>query len=140
MKKVLIITYYWPPAGGPGVQRWLKFVKYLPNFQIKPIVYCPDTPNYPQTDSSLLSDVSSDLTVLKTPIREPYKWAQFFSKSKVTDLSKGLISNPKKQSFLEKALLFIRGNFLFQMREYLGCVHQCLFCQNILKRTKLTQL
>ena len=111
MKKVLIITYYWPPAGGSGVQRWLKFVKYLPNFQIKPIVYCPDTPNYPQTDSSLLSDVSSDLTVLKTPIREPYKWAQFFSKSKVSDLSKGLISTPKKQSFIEKALLFIRGNF-----------------------------
>ena len=111
MKKVLIITYYWLPAGGPGVQRWLKFIKYLPNFQIKPIVYCPETPNYPQTDYSLLSDVSSDLTVLKTPIREHYKWAQFFSKSKVSDLSKGLISNPKKQSFLEKALLFIRGNF-----------------------------
>jgi hypothetical protein len=31
--KVLIITYYWPPAGGPGVQRWLKFVKYLPDFE-----------------------------------------------------------------------------------------------------------
>ncbi|MFQ3174086.1 MAG: hypothetical protein ACI8W0_001195, partial [Flavobacterium sp.] len=35
-KKVLIITYYWPPAGGPGVQRWLKFVKYLPDFGIQP--------------------------------------------------------------------------------------------------------
>ena len=43
MKKVLIITYYWPPAGGPGVQRWLKFVKYLPEFDIEPIVYCPET-------------------------------------------------------------------------------------------------
>ena len=45
-KKVLIITYYWPPAGGPGVQRWLKFVKYLPDFNIEPIVYCPSNANY----------------------------------------------------------------------------------------------
>jgi len=111
VKKVLIITYYWPPAGGPGVQRWLKFVKYLPDFRIEPIIYCPDNPNYPITDTSLLADVSSDLTVLKTPINEPYKWAQLFSKSKTSDLSKGLISNQKKQSVLEKLLLFIRGNF-----------------------------
>jgi len=111
VKKVLIITYYWPPAGGPGVQRWLKFVKYLPDFKIEPIVYCPDNPNYPIIDSSLESDVSSDLTVLKTPIREPYKWAQLFSKSKTSNLSKGLISDHKKQSILEKLLLFIRGNF-----------------------------
>ena len=111
VKKVLIITYYWPPAGGPGVQRWLKFVKYLPNFDIEPIVYCPDNPNCPITDASLVSDVSSDLTILKTPINEPYKWAQLFSKSKTSNLSKGLISNQKKQSILEKLLLFIRGNF-----------------------------
>lgn len=111
MKKVLIITYYWPPAGGPGVQRWLKFVKYLPDFGIEPIVYCPDNPNYPFTDTSLVPDIDSDLTVLKTSIREPYKWAQLFSKSKTTNLSKGLISNQKKQSVLEKLLLFVRGNF-----------------------------
>jgi len=111
VKKVLLITYYWPPAGGPGVQRWLKFVKYLPDFGIEPIVYCPDNPNYPITDASLVADVSSDLTVLKTPIREPYKWAQLFSKSKTANLSKGLISNQKKQSILEKLLLFVRGNF-----------------------------
>ena len=106
MKKVLVITYYWPPAGGPGVQRWLKFVKYLPDFKIEPIVYCPDNPNYPIIDSSLESDVSSDLTVLKTPIREPYKWAQLFSKSKTSNLSKGLISDHKKQSILEKQIRY----------------------------------
>ena len=111
MKKVLIITYYWPPAGGPGVQRWLKFVKYLPIFGIEPIVFCPENPSYPITDTSFGSDIDSNLTVLKTPIREPYKWAQLFSKSKTTKLSKGLISNQKKQSILEKLLLFIRGNF-----------------------------
>tara|TARA_B110000967_G_scaffold209272_1_gene264686 strand:+ start:4022 stop:5302 length:1281 start_codon:yes stop_codon:yes gene_type:complete len=111
VKKVLIITYYWPPAGGPGVQRWLKFVKYLPDFGIDPIVYCPENPSYPIIDSSLELDVNSNLTVLKTPIKEPYKWARFFSKSKTSKLSKGLISNQNKQSTLEKLLLFIRGNF-----------------------------
>ena len=111
MKKVLIITYYWPPAGGPGVQRWLKFVKYLPDFGIDPIVYCPENPSYPIIDSSLELDVNSNLTVLKIPIKEPYKWSRFFSKSKTSKLSKGLISNQKKQSILEKLLLFIRGNF-----------------------------
>jgi glycosyltransferase involved in cell wall biosynthesis len=111
VKKVLVITYYWPPAGGPGVQRWLKFVKYLPDFRIEPIVYCPENPNYPITDPSLSEDINSDLTVLKTPISEPYKWAQLFSKSKTANLSKGLISNTKKQSVLEKLLLFVRGNF-----------------------------
>ena len=111
MKKVLIITYYWPPAGGPGVQRWLKFVKYLPDFGIQPVVYCPENPSYPTLDPSLVSEVNTGLTVLKTPISEPYKWAQLFSKSKTDHLSKGLISSQKKQSILEKLLLFIRGNF-----------------------------
>ena len=64
--KVLIITYYWPPAGGPGVQRWLKFVKYLPDFGVEPIVYIPENPSYPLIDEKLLSEVS-DKTV-KHPI------------------------------------------------------------------------
>ena len=41
-KKILIISYYWPPAGGPGVQRWLKFIKYLPNFGWEPTVFIPE--------------------------------------------------------------------------------------------------
>jgi hypothetical protein len=110
-KKVLIITYYWPPAGGPGVQRWLKFVKYLPDFNIEPIVYIPDNPNYPLVDDSLLSEVSESLTILKQPIKEPYKLASLFSKQKAKTISKGIISERKKQSFLEKTMLYIRGNF-----------------------------
>ena len=111
MKKVLIITYYWPPAGGPGVQRWLKFVKHLPEFGIEPIVYCPKNPNYPIKDTSMVSEVSSKLEVIQTPINEPYKWAQLISKSKTSELSKGIIPGHKKQTILEKLLLFVRGNF-----------------------------
>lgn len=109
-KKVLIITYYWPPAGGPGVQRWLKFVKYLPKFNIEPIVYCPENPNYPQTDLSLLDEVSPSLTVLKKPINEPYKLASFFLKDTKT-ISKGVIPEKKQQTFLQKIMLYVRGNF-----------------------------
>jgi len=94
-KKVLIITYYWPPAGGPGVQRWLKFVKYLPEFDIEPIVYCPSNPNYPIIDSSLIDEVSDQVTVLKQPISEPYKYAGLVSKKSKT-ISKGIIPEEKK--------------------------------------------
>lgn len=111
MKKVLIISYYWPPAGGPGVQRWLKFVKYLPDFNIHPVVFVPENPNYPIEDKALVKEVSDKATVLKFPINEPYKWAQKFSKNKTNTLSAGLITQKRKQSFIEKTLLWIRGNF-----------------------------
>ena len=110
-KKVLIITYYWPPAGGPGVQRWLKFVKYLPVFNIEPVVYIPEDPNYPIVDESLNSEVSKDVTIIKQPIKEPYQLAGLFSKKSSKTISKGIISEEKKQSFIEKALLYVRGNY-----------------------------
>ncbi|WP_418603833.1 glycosyltransferase family 4 protein [Hwangdonia sp.] len=110
-RKVLIITYYWPPSGGPGVQRWLKFVKYLPEYQVEPIVYIPENPNYPLVDESLIDEVSEDLTILKHPIKEPYKLAGLFSKKASKTISKGIISEKNKQSFIERVMLYIRGNF-----------------------------
>lgn len=110
-KKVLIITYYWPPAGGPGVQRWLKFVKYLPSFGIDPIVYCPKNPSYPIVDESLLAEVSQDITVLKKPIKEPYRFANVLSKKSSKTISSGVIPKQRKQSLIEKLMLYIRGNF-----------------------------
>lgn len=111
MKKVLIIAYYWPPAGGPGVQRWLKFVKYLPDFDIEPIVYVPENANYPIIDQDLVNQVNKNVTVLKQPIKEPYKLASIFSKKSTTTISSGIIKAEKKQSFVEKMLLYVRGNF-----------------------------
>ena len=81
-KKVLIISYYWPPAGGPGVQRWLKFVKYLPDFNIEPHVYIPENPTYPLIDEKLMSEVSDKAIIIKQPIFEPYGLASVFSKNK----------------------------------------------------------
>ncbi|CAM4266835.1 hypothetical protein [Gillisia limnaea] len=111
MKKVLIITYYWPPAGGPGVQRWLKFVKYLRDFDIEPVVYIPKNPDYPLVDESLNEEIPKDITILKKRIFEPYSLAGIFSKKQTTTISSGIITDEKEQSFLQKLLLFIRGNF-----------------------------
>jgi Glycosyltransferase Family 4 len=108
--KVLIITYYFPPAGGPGVQRWLKFVKYLPHFGIQPIVYIPENPTYPIIDENLVSEISEKAIILKHKIFEPYQIASFFSSAKTKKISSGIIPNQKKQSFLEKTLLWVRGN------------------------------
>jgi len=109
-KKVLIITYYWPPAGGPGVQRWLKFVKYLPDYGIQPIVYIPENPTYPIIDENLVKEVSDKAIILKHKIFEPYQIASFLSKNKTKKISSGIIPNQKKQSFLDKLFLLIRGN------------------------------
>lgn len=110
MKKVLIITYYWPPAGGPGVQRWLKFVKYLPDFGMEPVVYIPENPTYPLLDRQLEEEVPASITILKKKITEPYAWASVFSKNKTRKISSGIIPNKKKQSFLERLMLWTRGN------------------------------
>ncbi|GIJ92960.1 glycosyl transferase family 1 [Capnocytophaga stomatis] len=109
MKKVLIITYYWKPAGGPGVQRWIKFVKYLRDFNIEPIVYIPENPEYPIIDERIGEDLPSDIQVIKHPIWEPYGLASLFSKKKTQKISSGIIPR-KKVSFIEKIMLWIRGN------------------------------
>lgn len=109
MRKILVIAYYWPPAGGPGVQRWLKFVKYLPEFGIEPIVYVPENPSYPIVDEKLVAEVP-EVKILKQPIKEPYAWASLLSPKKTKTISSGIIKE-KNPSFIEKMLLWIRGNF-----------------------------
>ena len=92
-KKVLIVTYYWPPAGGPGVQRWLKFVKYLPDFDIEPIVYIPENPTYPILDSDLEQDVSKKVTILRKRIFEPYGIASIFGSAKIKKIKHFFTNN-----------------------------------------------
>lgn len=110
MKKVLIITYYFPPAGGPGVQRWLKFIKYLPEFEIQPVVYIPENPTYPIVDTELVKEIPQNAIILKKRILEPYGLASLFSKTKTKTISSGIIPSWRKQSSVDKFLLWIRGN------------------------------
>ena len=72
MKKVLIITYYWPPTGGSGVQRWVKFSKYLPQFGWQPVIYTPENPEMTSIDKTLEEDVPNEAVVIKRHITEFY--------------------------------------------------------------------
>ena len=118
MKRVLVITYYWPPAGGPGVQRWLKFVKYFRDFGVEPVVYIPKNPHYPIEDTSLEKEIPSNITILKQPIFEPYGLAKLLSPKKTNRISSGIIQE-KNQTALEKLMLWVRGNlFIPDARKY----------------------
>ena len=101
--KVLIITYYWPPAGGSGVQRWLKFAKYLQEFGIEPVVYTTENGAYPTLDDSLASEVPDTIEILKQSIWDPTDLL-FWKKEKSIPKD---VSNTSKGGFFS----FIRGNF-----------------------------
>lgn len=114
--KVLIITYYWVPAGGSGVQRWLKFVKYLREFNIEPVVFTVENANYPITDDSLQKDVPEGIEVIKNPIWEPNNLFSFFKK-KGTKTSAGFL-NPNP-GVVGKLMQYIRANyFIPDARKY----------------------
>jgi len=107
MKKVLIITYYWPPAGGSGVQRWLKFSKFLPENGWKPYIFTPDSPSFEIKDEDLLSEIHPETEVWKTPIWEPYNLKdKLLGKSRNSNT--GIIQD--KTSAKNKMINWIRGN------------------------------
>ncbi|MGV6846678.1 MAG: glycosyl transferase family 1 [Lutibacter sp.] len=106
MKKVLIITYYWPPAGGSGVQRWLKFVKYFRNYNIEPVVFTAQNAAYPILDYSLENEIPASTQVVQQKIIEPYKWLSAFKKSNRE--SSGFLDNNK--SIFTKLKHYIRAN------------------------------
>jgi len=111
-RKVLIITYYWPPAGGSGVQRWVKFTKYLRDFDWEPIIYTPSNPERPAIDKSLLKDFPDDITVIRKPIWEPYRWyKKFVGIDEDSGLGAGLASEAKSNVFKQKVAMWVRGNF-----------------------------
>ncbi len=109
MNKVLIITYYWPPSGGAGVQRWLKFSKYLPEYGWEPFILTVDPAfaTYPVTDHSLISELSNPLKVFRTPATDYFS---IYRKDKSKIPSAGF-ANSVNNTLKEKILRFIRGNF-----------------------------
>ena len=113
MKKALVITYYWPPAGGSGVQRWLKFVKYFRKYGIEPVVYTPENPEIMAEDSALLDEIPSGVTVIKRGIVEPYNLYKIISGKRGEKIKPGFITErgkSNKKSLPEKLSLFIRSN------------------------------
>ncbi|MCX6270220.1 MAG: glycosyltransferase family 4 protein [Bacteroidetes bacterium] len=111
MKRLLIITYYWPPSGGAGVQRWLKFVKYLREFGWEPVIFTPSNPEFPELDTSLVKDVPEGIEVLSVPIWEPYSaYKRFIGRGKNEKISAGFLSEHKKPGLTERISVWIRGN------------------------------
>jgi glycosyltransferase involved in cell wall biosynthesis len=112
LKKVLIITYYWPPTGGAGVQRWLKFSKYFRKFGWEPVIYTPSNPDFPINDDTLLKDIPENITVIKTPITEPYDiYRRIMGKKKTETVNQGFLSEGKENTLLQSAMIWVRGNF-----------------------------
>lgn len=122
MKRVLIISYYWPPSGGSGVQRWVKFAKYLPKEGWQPVIYTPENPELTAVDKTLSSEIPPEAEIIKRHITEPYGiYRKLMGKGSSTDLktltSAGSSSdevnpiNGGMKSWKQKLSLFIRGNF-----------------------------
>jgi hypothetical protein len=112
MKRLLIITYYWPPSGGAGVQRWLKFVKYLRNFGWEPVIYTPSNGEIPVEDLTLFKDIPPGIEVLTLPIWEPYDlYKKFIGQKKGEKINTGFLTERKKPRLTEKIAVWLRGNF-----------------------------
>ncbi len=107
MKRVLVIAYYWPPSGGSGVQRWVKFVKYLPKEGWEPVVFAPDGADYPSLDPSFEAEVPANVEVLRGPIWEPYAAYRSLTGAQSTQVTE-ISSGPK--TWKQKLSLWIRAN------------------------------
>jgi glycosyltransferase involved in cell wall biosynthesis len=111
MKRVLIITYYWPPAGGGGVQRWVKFAKYLNGFGWQPVIFTVENGNYPIIDLNLQNELPDTIEVIKSPIFEPYSWYnRLMGKKKDDKIDANFLSEGKKMGWKDRLAVWIRGN------------------------------
>jgi glycosyltransferase involved in cell wall biosynthesis len=110
MKKVLVITYYWPPSGGSGVQRWLKFVKYFREFGIEPIILTvdPEYANFPVLDESLFSDIPNGVEIHRTQAKSPFA---IYSKLRGRKVPQSGFAGDSNPNFIERLMRFVRGNF-----------------------------
>ncbi|MCH7398133.1 glycosyltransferase family 4 protein [Belliella sp. DSM 107340] len=134
-KKVLIITYYWPPSAGSGVQRWLKFAKYLPEFGWEPVIFTPENPDFDLKDEGLLKEINPQLEVIKFPIWEPYGLFRKLKKEKLADTSKVL--EKKEKSLLDKAGIWARANFLIPDPRIFWVKPAVGFLEDIIKNNQI---
>ena len=111
MKRVLVITYYWPPSGGSGVQRWVKFSKYLPENGWQPVIYTPENPDLTTRDKTLGEEIPECAEVIRRPIFEPYSLGRrLFGKDAASQTEVNPI-NAQHKSLKQRLMMAIRGNF-----------------------------
>ncbi|MCX6198397.1 MAG: glycosyltransferase family 4 protein [Bacteroidetes bacterium] len=110
-KKVIIFTYYWPPAGGVAVQRFLKFSKFLPEFGWEPIIITVDNGSYPYLDESLVKEISPSLRVYRTKTFEPFEFYNLLRGKKGKSLPVVSVGSHNKKSFFQTVSEYVRANF-----------------------------
>jgi len=110
MKKVLIISYYWPPSGGIGVHRCLKFAKYLQDFGWEPVIYAPLNAQYAYFDDTNFNHIPKNVTVLRRKIFEPFNLFKKVSGRKKTDSANPVYVRDRKLSKIDRLAIWIRGN------------------------------
>lgn len=111
MSKVLVITYYWPPHAGVGVQRWLKFAKYLPHYSFEPVIFTPENPAFDMKDLSLGGEIPEQVEVIRFPIWEPFSIFNKITGGKdKKNLQQGLVLEKKKASWKDRLFIWLRGN------------------------------
>lgn len=141
MKKVLIITYYWYPSGGSGVQRWLKTTKYLPEFGWQPIVYTAENAEYPVLDYSLKDDINPNILEIRQPIKEPYNaYKKLFKRGEKENVKSGFIKKENESSFQKiknNIAIWIRGNFFIPDARYLWIKPSVKYLSEYLKNNKV---
>jgi glycosyltransferase involved in cell wall biosynthesis len=141
LKKILIITYYWPPSGGSGVQRWLKFAKYLDQLGWQPYIFTPENPSFTIQDTSLLKDVPASAEVIKLPIWEPYdlffKISKLFGKKPIKQSD--FISTGEK-TFFQKVSSFIRGNFFIPDARVFWVKPSIAFLNDFIKSNQIDKI
>ena len=137
MKKVLFITYYWPPSGGAGVQRGLKFVKYLPEFGVQPFVLTvhPDEASYPSIDATLITDVPNEVEVIRTKSFEPLRiLAAIGGKNAVPHAG---FASAKKEGMVQRAMRWVRGNWMIPDARRGWVKHAVRAAAEIIEREKI---
>ena len=110
MKKVLIISYYRPPAGGPGVQRVLKFAKYLPRFGWQPIVLTVEGGEYPAFDLSMEKEIPQSCKVYRVRAFEPGRLYRQFVGLKKGDKIPVAVLTEKKPGWKKRFANWVRLN------------------------------
>ena len=113
MKRVLVITYYWPPTGGSGVQRWVKFARYLPSEGWQPVIYTPENPEQLAVDHSLEKEIPEEAEIIKTHITEPYELYKKFLRRSGHGKEAVEVNpvNAQNKSLAQKVAMWVRGNF-----------------------------
>ena len=135
MKRVLIISYYWPPTGGSGVQRWVKFAKYLPQEGWQPVIYTPENPEQLAVDASLEAEVPAEAEIVKTRIIEPYElYRKFLRRSGHGEAAVEVNPvNARNKSVFQKAAMWVRGNLFLPDPRCLWIGPSVRFLKNYLK-------